>query len=261
MPFLLAPNRFTAQPQYVAPIDRRGVGAKVRFALLGNQGYELVNGVPRSGTVGSTQATSSGLAYVLPSSGTTWAKRIDALDPYVSGSFSVHWRGVLRADTLQTLLAYGTLAGWEVKTDGWSPGQLRFRLAGLFSGSGPTIGPVGVTDGTIHSVTLVYDDAAALVEFFLDAVSIGSSSWTKDTAAVTSTSFKVQGDATSPHKMLTCQAFAGKLSAAEVRALAANPQQVFKAPPRRLWVVPAGAPSSFQPAWARNGNVMVGAWQ
>jgi hypothetical protein len=244
MAYLNIKRKWQNQPDYPVPIDRSGVGAKVRFVLLGNQGNDLANGVPRGGTVGSTQSTSSGLAYVLPSSGTTWAKREDSLDPYVSGSFSVFWRGVIRADTLQTFLSYGTLAGWEFKSDGWSPGQIRFRLVGVNSGSGPTIGPVGVADGTIHSVSVVYDDAAATATFYLDGVSIGSSGWTKDAAAVTSNVFTVKGDATSPHKMLAVQAFAGKLSVAEIRSLHdSGGLVVFKAPSRKVWIASSSGAS------------------
>jgi hypothetical protein len=87
---------------------------------------------------------------------------------------------------------------------------------------------------------LTYDDPAASIEIFLDGASVGSAGYTKDPGAVGNGSFSVKGDATSPHQMLTVQAFAGKLSATEIRSLQNQPWQVFGAPPRRLYIVTGG---------------------
>ncbi len=237
---LILPYRFKGQPQYPAPISKSGLGGKARFVLLGNQPYELVNKAPRTGTIGTTDYTSDGVAYLPPSTATTWAQTVPDLDPYTSGSFTVFWHGVLRADTAQTLLRdLGPVYGWEFKTNTWAPGALRLMLLGFWSGGGP-VKVISVTDNTLHSLAIRYDDAAATVEFFLDGISQGSGSFTKDIGAVGSGTFGMVGDATSPHKMHTVQAFSGKLSDAEIWVLhESKGLALFKTLARRVWVASA----------------------
>ncbi|SOD41318.1 LamG domain-containing protein [Nitrosovibrio sp. Nv4] len=81
------------------------------------------------------------------------------------------------------------------------------------------------------------------------------------TAATTSQYLGVgadyDGDSNWSGDVDTIGLFYRAFSAGEVLALYVDPWQIFKAPARRLWATSA-APSSFNPAWARNSNVMIG---
>ena len=238
MSAILLPRKFTRQPQYPAPLAGGPLRDRARFVLLGNQSSEILNGINRSGTIGTTEATTDGIAYLPTTANTVWTKQVNDLDPYVAGSFSVNWYGILRADTFQNLLNYTGPYGWEFRTYNWGANQIRLGLTAYWSGASPATGAIGAVDNILHSVAMVYDDAAASVEFFLDGRSAGSVGYSKDPGAIGAGSFSVKGHSTLPHKMLTVQAYKGKLTPAEILTLAQNPWQIFKAPSRKLWFEP-----------------------
>lgn len=239
---LILPNKFSSQPQYIPRIDRRGIGGKARFALLGNQPNELVNGALRSGTIGANAGTPGGVSYMPPSTATTWVQTVSGLDPYLGDSFTLFWRGVVRANTSQTLLHYnGSGFGWSLQSVAWAPGAIFYKLIGHWSGGGPNSSILTVTDNTVHSLAARYNASAGTVEFFFDGMSKGSGSWSLDIGPIGAGTFKMIGDATSPHGMLTAQALSGLLSDGEISALFSEPWAIFKAPSRRIYVPSAAA--------------------
>jgi hypothetical protein len=203
-----------------------------------------VNGLASGGAKANREACSQGMTTVLPSTDTTWAKQIDALDPYLGNSFTLHWRGVINinADTFQKLLEYrGSSYGWQLLANSWSGTNLQLSFKAYWRSAGVLSSIVSVGNGSIRSITVNYDASTGKVEMFLDGGPILSpTAFTYDPGAITTGStFYMQGDASSPYKMLTAQAFSGVLSTPERNAIVENPWRIFKAPARRLWAVSA----------------------
>lgn len=235
---IVLPQRFTSQPQYSPPIVSGY--SDVVFSLIGNSLVDRKTRAYPTGTIGTTIAMPKGIAYVLPASSTTWVRAEPDLDPMLGGSFSVNWYGSLRADTGQLLLSYAAGYGWSFNTGSWAGGYLRFSIYNIWRGTGYLTGATYVGDDLFHSVSLTYDDPSATAEIFLDGVSIGSGTFTKDPGTVSSGSIAMSGHATLPHKMLAVQAYRGVLSRARILALSQNPWILFKAPSRRIYSIPAG---------------------
>ena len=261
---LIADSDIEAAPPECFPVIRYddSLAQQVRFALIG--GYnpiEACQSIRPTGTIGGVEVTAGGLAYVAPSSvKTTWPANIPSLDPYLSGSFTVMWYGVLRANALGHLLVYLGGYGWRLSTNSWAPGALLLELGAEWRGGGPQA-VVAVTDNTLHSVIARYNEPTATTDIFLDGVRVLSGgAFTKDPGAVSSGSFYMVDLSAggTPHKMLTTQAFAGNLNAKQVAILVDNPYHVFDDNERSLWVPGGGVTApAFQAAWARNSNAIL----
>ena len=216
------------------------LGAKARFVLRPSESRnELLSGTVPGGASGSTETTAGGLAFVPSSTATTWTFVETGLDPFVSGSFTVHWYGVMRDNVSQTLLsAAGSPYGWQIGSVAYAGGSVCFYI---YSNTGPAGGVkyssvVAATDAELHCLTMRYDAAASpapTAEFFLDGVSMGGpSAYTKDVAAMgPSQAFSIVGDASKPFKVVTVQGYLGALSNTEIATLVAAPFTIFTAAP------------------------------
>ena len=227
------------QPQYPTVIDRSGIGAKARFALLGTKPQELLTGVNRTGAIGTGVATTNGIAYSLPSALSVWAASVPDLDPYVSGSFSCFWYGVLRTNNAQRLLRYANTsnsAGWTFITAAVLPNTVTVDLVTVGSSQGVTTGAIPIVDNSIHSVSFVYDADTTSVDMFFDGQKVSTKAWPRDSSATDASPIFTMFSAgvANPHKMLTVQAYAGKLSTHEVVSLSNNPWQIFRASSKRI---------------------------
>lgn len=262
---IASPGSWTRQPDYFPAIRYdEPIGRQVRIALIG--GYspvEVCAGVRPAGAMGTAGVTAGGLALLPASTAITWSRDIFSLDPKTGNSIALHWYGALRADTTQTLCRFVGVYGWVLKTSAWATDALQFTFGGDWQG--PTIisGGMPVTDNTLHSVTVITDAAAGTTTIYLDGVSIASGAWAGDGGAgfgeiQTGQVFSIVGHATAPHKMLTLQAFTGKLPVGAVATLMANPYHVFARYDDVTLTPDATAPGpTFQAAWARNSNAIL----
>jgi len=189
---------------------------------------ELLTGTAPGGASGTTESTPDGLAFIPSSSATTWAVVEPDVDPYVSGSFTINWYGVIRANTSQVLIQSFGSYGWLFTSSAWSPGTIRLFLGSYWGGGGVNSIAVSVTDNTYHSVSMVFNSTTGNATFYLDGVSIHSSAFTKDPGAMgPSQQFSTKGDGSLPHKCITAQVYTGALSAGDITALAADPFIIF----------------------------------
>lgn len=237
-------ERIVVQPKYPARIDTSDpMGALARFAVIGNftVPIELLGGIQPGGTPGAIAATPFGTGYVLPSSAaTTWQKDAAGLDPYIGDSITVCWYGLLRDDTIQQLLTFGSGYGWRLKTSNWGAGQLRIGIE-QFWGGGYTGGIFPIVDNTLHTIVLRYDGAALALDVFIDGVLAGSYGSIKDGGAILASpvfSMLAEPTGTKPHVMATAQAFAGWFTDDQVRIWSGNPWHIFE-PEEEFGFVPA----------------------
>jgi hypothetical protein len=216
------------------PIDSsHPIGQFARFVLRPSESLnEIITGTVPGGAAGTTEMTSAGLAFVPSASATTWAVVQPELDPFISGSFTVHWYGILRDNTSQTLLkSAGPTYGCLVGTGSFVPGQLSFYLYAPWSAQVRYSNVVPITDGSLHTLTARYNAAATpspTVEFFLDNNPIGGGTFTIDPGAMgPNQTFAIQGLATKSHKTVTVQDYVGALSNSDIATLVADPFAIF----------------------------------
>lgn len=253
-------ERLYFQPNYPARIDSSDhIGAMARFAVVGmRMPLELCSRMQPAGTIGTVAPILLGNGYVLPSTATTWTYISTDLDPYLSGSFSVFWSGILRSNVAGTLLKSTGIYGWTVETTGWAPGYSQIGLKSFWGGYYRSW-LVAVDDTAAIQVVLCYDDSAATAYCYVNGAFIGSGPFTKDPGAIGSGQvFGMLGDATSPHTMATAQAFKGCLIADQALLLCGNPWHIFEPEETDISPLPGTAPPpSFKAAWARNSNAVI----
>lgn len=232
---LILPRRFKSQPQTSPQIDKRGVGEKARFALIGTNPRDLVSGTTRTGTAGTSITTASGIAFAPGTTAATWVERISDLDHYLQ-PFTVNWYGYLRTNVQGILLdSLGSSYGWYFYLSANSASTIRIQFYDLFTASaGSAI--ANCTDNTLHSLAGTYDGAGT-VEYFLDGISIGTAAWTTGTGLIgANQTFGMYDDSAgaAPQRMLAVQAYKGKLAKGETARLAEYPWSVYKSPARRF---------------------------
>ena len=258
MPLILTPEEWDSQPPYAVGINRGNpLGAKARFAVIGGPApVELCRGIPMSGVQGTVEVTPGGLAYVLPTTASTWAGPVADLDTY-SGSLTVCWYGMLRSNSTAILLDSLGSYGWYFYTTSYAAGVIQAVFGSQWGGFGVFPPRPALTDNTLHSLSVRYDDASATVEFFLDGVSLGpAATFNKDPGATSNQMLGMydgSGGAT-PHKMLTCQAFKGALSDAEILTFHANPWGIFEQDDEQIWLPSAGGAITLTAASATQAN-------
>lgn len=243
-------ERLYFQPNYPARIDTSDpIGGLARFVVIGMpMPVELCDRGQPGGTAGTVTPTPAGMGYVLPSSAAvTWQKSVSGLDPYIGDSFTICWHGMLRDDTIQQLLTFGSGYGWRLKTSNWGPGQLRIGLEQFWGGS-LFSALVSVVDNTLHTIVLRYDGAAVAMDLFFDGAFVATITNLKDGGAImASPTFSMLGEpsGTKPHVMLTAQVFKGVFTNEQVAIWTDNPWHILE--PEEEW--------AFIPASTGGGTV------
>lgn len=214
------------------------LGAKARFVLRGSEGInELLTGSIPDGSALTTESTAGGVAIVPSGSWSAWRYVSTDVDPVISGDFTYHWYGVLRDDAAQGFMRVaGASYGWTTGTTSYSPGVLYVYLANVQSGYAKYSDlKYGITDNTLHSITVRYTASLNKVEFFLDNVLFGSGDMLKEAAAMgPEQNFSITGHASKPHKHIVSTVFAEALTDAEIARLVADPFAIFSTAAKTL---------------------------
>lgn len=216
------------------PVDTGGArGAYARFAIRPSESVlnELVSGTVKGGAAGSTTSTSYGLAFLPASTNTTWAITDPLIDPYVSGDFSLFWYGILPGDKAQRLIECTNVSwGWNITTTVYAPGAVVLGVGSKWRGD-LQISTVQLTDGaTPLNIIFVYTHATTNGKLYVNGTKVLDTTFLIDPGAMTAPqTYSMQGDATSPQKVITCQAFNKALSTGDVATLNSTPMDIFAA--------------------------------
>lgn len=237
----------TQPPQNTPTIDRSNTfGARMRFGYLGNtlNPRDAVKGRRNAGgsTTATLKANVGGLGLkTTVTSDLSWYGREDSVDPYLN-SFTAHWVGFLvcsNSNATEFIAYRGDSYGWRFSNQNYGPTTASLQIIGAWSGGGPSV-HAAVPTASLHSATVVYDKLAGMVSFYVDGVLASAPvAFSPDPGQTGGNErFYVLGDSAGSFTNFA-GVFAGALTAAEVKLLASNPYQVFKAPQRELFLPPA----------------------
>lgn len=217
-------NTSTGRGQYACFVRRASEDAS----------HEILTNTANTGAAGSTVSTSAGLAYCPASTASQWSIVNTGVDPYVTGDFSVFWYGILASNVSEILLQCHGPYGWTLRVGPWAPGSSALIFE-AFWGPAPITKVISTDGATPITIGAAYNDTAATVTLYLNGSSIGSGSYTKDPGAMGGTqAFYMTGDATTPQKCVTVQAFSVLFDGTDFSALHADPFDIFVAPPLDL---------------------------
>lgn len=207
------------------------IGQYCRWALLPEEALnEQITGVAPGGTAGSVITLPEGDAYVPASSATTWSTNVSTIDTF-NNSITVAWYGRVDTSGASLLAQYiGSGYGWWFQSSQWSPTTINLTFSSYWQDSKFNI-QIGVTSGTVHHLVVRYNKSTGKIDVFWDGILAAPDlSITIDPGAANGGTFAMQNQSASS-ACITCQVYEGALSNEDIASLAADPTQVFAAPP------------------------------
>lgn len=214
------------------------LGAKLLWGLNPADSLnEQITGTVPSGTIGATATLTEGVAYIPAAASTNWATSGLTINPH-DNDISLAWYGLIKVTGQPYFVRYvGGGYGWELKSEPWSGSQIQLKFIGYWSGAAATA-IVNVTDNTVYHVGIRVNRVTNEIDVLLNGTVVAPGiSWNTATDNPGSSAvLSMNNSGGGSNGCITLQCYGEALSDAEFASLAADPKQVFQAPPTVLTI-------------------------